>query len=97
MEVSDALIDKLALLARLRIAPGSRESLKADLQKMISFVQKLEEVNTDGVEPLTHMSDEQNILRKDEVQESSGSKAALQNAAAHTGQFFLVPRIIQKQ
>ena len=57
MEVNDALVDKLANLARLQFNEEEKEIIKKDLQRMIAFVDKLNELNTDGVEPVLHMSD----------------------------------------
>src|SRR5258706_14596324 len=63
MEVNDTLVDKLAHLARLKFGVSEKEEIKKDLQKMIAFIEKLNELDTTGVEPLLHMSDEINVLR----------------------------------
>ncbi|HWJ90174.1 MAG TPA: Asp-tRNA(Asn)/Glu-tRNA(Gln) amidotransferase subunit GatC, partial [Flavisolibacter sp.] len=65
MLVDDALIDKLSRLAMLQFSEDERASIKADLQKMIGFVDKLKELDTAGVEPLLHMSSNVNVLRED--------------------------------
>lgn len=96
MEVNDAMVTKLATLARLNFSQAEKESIKADLQKMIAFVQKMEEVNTDNVEPLLHMNKEKNTWRNDVVQGSCSKAEALQNAAKHNNDFFMVPTVIQK-
>ena len=96
MDVNDALVDKLANLARLSFDEAEKEAIKNDLQKMIQFVEKLNELDTTGVEPLLHMSDNVNILRADEVKGSISREAALQNAAVHDEQFFKVPKVIKK-
>ena len=96
MEVNDALVDKLANLARLSFDASEKEAIKNDLQKMIQFVEKLNELDTTGVEPLLHMSGNVNILRADEVKGSISREAALQNAAVHDEQFFKVPKVIKK-
>lgn len=96
MEVTDALIEKIAHLARLDFPEGEKAALKEDLQRMIHFVQKLEELDTTGVQPLLHMSDVVNNLREDEVQGSISTAAALKNAAHHNDRFFLVPKVIKK-
>lgn len=90
------MIDKLAALARLRFNAVEKESIKNDLQKMIKFVQKMDEVDTTGVEPLQHMSDGTNVWREDEIQGSCSQYDALKNSANHNDDFFLVPKIIQK-
>ena len=77
MEVNNALVEKLANLSRLRFNDTQKESIKADLQKMIQFVEKLNELDTTGVEPLLHMSDNVNMLREDEVKGSIERKEGL--------------------
>ena len=96
MEVNDALVDKLANLARLQFDAAEKESIKNDLQRMIQFVEKLNELDTTGVEPLLHMSEQVNILRDDEVKGSVSRVEALQNAPVHDEQFFKVPKVIKK-
>ena len=91
------MLNKLATLSRLHFNEIEKESIKNDLQKMIAFVQKMDEVNTDQVVPLEHMSNRQNVLREDMVQGSCTRQEALQNAAMHNNNFFMVPKVIKKQ
>lgn len=97
MEVNDELVDDLARLARLSFVKEEREEIKGDLQKMIAFIEKLNELDTTGVEPLLHMSDAINVLRKDEVQGSVTMQEALANAPLHDGRFFKVPKVVKKE
>ncbi len=96
MKVTDELIDHLALLARLQFNETEKAELKKDLQSMIAFVEKLKELNTDGIEPLLHVSPEVNVLREDEVQGSVSRQEALLNAPHKDDQFFKVPKVIKK-
>ena len=96
MEVNDALIEKLAHLARLRFNDTEKEEIKHDLQRMIAFVEKLNELDLEGIEPLVHMSDEVNVLREDEIKGSISREEALKNAPLHDDQFFKVPKVIKK-
>ena len=96
MEVNDALIDNLASLSRLHFNEEEKKEIKSDLQKMISFVDKLNELNTDGVEPLLHMSDATNVFREDEIKGSISREEALKNAPETDGVFFKVPKVIKK-
>jgi aspartyl-tRNA(Asn)/glutamyl-tRNA(Gln) amidotransferase subunit C len=96
MEVNDALVEKLAHLSRLRFDEADKEAIKYDLQRMISFVEKLDELNLDGIEPLLHLSGEMNVLRKDEVKGSISREEVLKNAPHHDEQFFKVPKVIKK-
>ena len=96
MEVNDELVNNIAQLARLRFEDHEKEEIKADLQKMIVFIEKLNELDTTGVEPLLHMSDNVNVLREDEVNGSVTREEALSNAPNHDEQFFKVPKVIKK-
>ena len=96
MEVNDALVTKLASLAKLRFSASEQEAIKNDLERMISFVQKMDEVDTGNVEPLQHMAAAQNIWREDMVQGSCTKDDALKNATTHNDNFFMVPKVIKK-
>ncbi len=96
MEVNDLLVDNLAKLSHLSFSEQERKEIKSDLQEMITFIEKLQEVNTDGVEPLLHMSSNVNILRDDVVQGSVTRDEALKNAPDSDGTFFKVPKVIKK-
>ncbi len=96
MEVNDPLVDKLANLARLQFNDAEKAGIKNDLQRMIQFVEKLNEVDTTGVEPLLHMSEQLNVLREDDVQGSIPTAEGLKNAPVHDEHFFKVPKVIKK-
>ena len=96
MEVNDALVEKLARLARLRFTESEKEEIKNDLQRMIGFVEKLNELKLEGVKPLLQMSNEVNVLREDEVKGSISREEALKNAPSHDDEFFKVPKVIKK-
>ena len=96
MEVTVALVDKLAHLSRLEFNTADKEEIKNDLQRMISFVEKLDELDLEGTEPLLHMSSNINVLREDEVKGSVTREEALKNAPAHDDKFFKVPKVIKK-
>jgi aspartyl-tRNA(Asn)/glutamyl-tRNA(Gln) amidotransferase subunit C len=89
-------VDHLAHLARLTFEPGEKEEIKKDLQQMISFIEKLNEIDTTGVEPLLFMTEQANILRDDEVQGSISREEGLKNAPLKDEQFFKVPKVIKK-
>ena len=95
MEVTDEMIDNLAMLSRLQFNQEEREEIKKDLQRMISFVDKLNEVDTQGVEPLLHMSQVVDVYRTDRVEGSMGRAEALANAPVADPAFFKVPKVIK--
>jgi len=96
MDVNNELIDKLAHLSRLQFNEAEKEELKTDLQKMIHFIEKLNEVDTTCVQPVLHMSESVNVLREDEIQDSIGRLEGLKNAHRQDGVFFKVPKVIKK-
>jgi aspartyl-tRNA(Asn)/glutamyl-tRNA(Gln) amidotransferase subunit C len=96
MNVNDALIEKLANLSRLEFAEEEKAEIKNDLEKMIGFIDKLNEPDTTGVEPLLHMSDNVNIFRKDIVEGEISRKDVFKNAPLHDDEFFKVPKVIKK-
>ena len=96
MEVSQKLIDELAVLARLHIPKSEKESLRNDMGKMILFFEQLQSINTDGVEPLLHMTDEINKLRNDHTGHLITREKALNAATNKSDAFFLVPKVIKK-
>jgi aspartyl-tRNA(Asn)/glutamyl-tRNA(Gln) amidotransferase subunit C len=96
MEVNDQLIDNLANLAKLSFDATEKAEVKADLQKMISFIDKLNEVDTTGVEPLLFMTNQVNVLREDEVKGSINREEGLKNAPMKDEQYFKVPKVINK-
>jgi aspartyl-tRNA(Asn)/glutamyl-tRNA(Gln) amidotransferase subunit C len=96
MEVNDLLIENLAKLSHLSFDDQERKEIKADLEEMITFIEKLKEVNTEGVEPLLHMSSNIDILREDVVQGSVSREEGLKNAPDTDGTFFKVPKVIKK-
>jgi aspartyl-tRNA(Asn)/glutamyl-tRNA(Gln) amidotransferase subunit C len=95
MEVNDALVDHLSELARLEFNSQDKEEIKKDLQRMISFVEKLKELDTTGITPVSHMSQEVNRLREDLAQVSISRQEALQNAPLTDGLYFKVPKVIK--
>lgn len=96
MQITDEMIDKLAKLAKLNFNEDEKSVIKNDLEKMIGFVEKLNELDLSGVEPLMHMSQSGNVLRDDVVEGSISREKALQNAPQTDGQFFMVPKVIRK-
>jgi len=95
MEVNDALIDSLSDLACLEFNATEKEEIKKDLQRMVSFVEKLNELDIKGMEPIQQMSSEVNVLRDDLLQVSSTREEGLINAPAADEFYFKVPKVIK--
>ncbi|MGZ3922760.1 MAG: Asp-tRNA(Asn)/Glu-tRNA(Gln) amidotransferase subunit GatC [Flavisolibacter sp.] len=96
MHVDDGLIDKLSRLAMLQFNDQERLEIKSDLEKMIGFVDKLKELDTTGVEPLLHMSNNSDILREDIPGNMVSREEAFTNAPLHDEEYFKVPKVIKK-
>ena len=96
MKIDDKLIDRLSALSRLEFQNKERENIRKDLDKILGFVEKLHEVDTDNVEPLIFMSDERNIVREDIVKQTITREEALKNAPDDDGAHFRVPKVIKK-
>ncbi|RMG59847.1 MAG: Asp-tRNA(Asn)/Glu-tRNA(Gln) amidotransferase GatCAB subunit C [Bacteroidetes bacterium] len=97
MHLSDELLDRLATLARLEVAPDQREHLRADLQRMLDFVAQLREVDTEGIEPLIHPTEGANALRPDEPAGRLRPDQVLRNAPKSDGSYFRVPKVVDKE
>ena len=89
-------VDEVAHLARLEFDAAAKEVMVKDMNNMLAFVEKLNELDTTGVEPLIYMTDESNILREDVVKETITQKEALLNAAKKDSDYFKAPKVIDK-
>ncbi|TVR41247.1 MAG: Asp-tRNA(Asn)/Glu-tRNA(Gln) amidotransferase subunit GatC [Cryomorphaceae bacterium] len=94
MNIDDNTIDHLAKLSRLAFTQEQKEQIKSDLQNILNLVDKLGELNTEGVEPLIHMTEHVNVLRDDVVKESITREEALRNAPKKDSDYFKVPKVI---
>ena len=97
MKVNNKLVEHLAHLSRLDFDDDSKEKMKFDFEKMLDFVAKLEEVDTDNVEPLSYMSSELNVLRDDKVEQVLTQEQALQNAPVNDTDYIRIPKVIDSK
>ena len=97
MKIDEATLDRIAELARLDVSdPAVRAQLLGDMQRVIDFVEKLNEVDTKGVEPLIHLSEETNVLREDVALPGLSKKDVLMNSPVKDSDYFKVPRVVDK-
>jgi aspartyl-tRNA(Asn)/glutamyl-tRNA(Gln) amidotransferase subunit C len=94
MQINRDLIGHLANISRLHFSDEELLAMQNDLIRMTGFVEKLNELETIGVEPLMHMSSVQDIFRNDAPACPMEVSMALENAPVHNGNFFLVPKVI---
>ena len=95
MSLSAEDVSKVALLARLRLAPGELELFTGQLNAIVGFVEQLGELPTEGVEPLAHGVEVRNVFREDVRGESLPREAALANAPRRNAESFLVPAVLE--
>lgn len=96
MNIDLETVEKIAHLARLEVSEIEKQSLLEDMNKILSFMEKLNELDTDGVAPLVYLTDEVNVFRKDAVKHEITVQQALQNAPKHDGKYFRVAKVINK-
>lgn len=96
MSVDAKTVDRLAELARLEFNAEEKDEIIKDLNNILSLIDKLNEINTEGVEPLIYMTDEETPLRKDEVKQEIGQKEALKNAPDKDSDYIRVPKVLDK-
>lgn len=97
MKITEQKVDDLAKLSRLKFDENEKKSIQNELEKILEMCEKLQEVNTDGVEPLIYMTDSHTVLRSDEVIQEISKMEALKNAPKTDGDFFRVPKVIDQQ
>ncbi|RFZ95011.1 Asp-tRNA(Asn)/Glu-tRNA(Gln) amidotransferase subunit GatC [Mucilaginibacter conchicola] len=96
MNIDEQTVDKIAHLARLELAADEKQTMIKDMNKILGFMDKLNEVNTTGVEPLVYMTAEVNNLREDAIKQDITTEEALENAPSHDDSHFLVAKVISK-
>jgi aspartyl-tRNA(Asn)/glutamyl-tRNA(Gln) amidotransferase subunit C len=87
-------VEKVALLARLRLAPDELDALTEQLSKVVGYVEQLGELDTEGAAPMAHAVEVTNVFRDDVVQPSLPREQALASAPHHDGACFLVPAVL---
>ena len=85
----------VARLARLELSPAELETLTPQLVEILAYVAQLQQVNTEGVEPLAHALDVANVFRPDEPGPSLSASEALANAPRRQEDFFAVPAVLE--
>ena len=90
-------VDEVAHLARLEFNDASKAEILNDMNRMLAFVDKLSELNTENVTPLIYMTDEKNILREDTPEITVTQKEALKNAPKKDSDYFKAPKVIEQK
>ena len=96
MIIDKKMVHKVADLARIAIKEEEVDVLTQEMNKILTFMEKLNELDTKGVKPLVYMNEEVNVWREDKVKQEISVEDGLKNSAKHNDSFFFVPKIIEK-
>ena len=93
--IDDETMENVCILAKLSLTEDEKEKAKEDMQKMLDYVDKLDELDTSSVEPMSHIFEDENVFREDVVTNGDGSADTLANAPLAKDQSFKVPKTIE--
>ena len=92
--ISDETIDYVGILAKLELSDEEKEKAKKDMEEMLDYIDKLNELDTSSVEPMSHVFPVNNVFREDVVTNGVGTKQTLANAPEQKDDSFVVPKTI---
>jgi len=92
--ITEKDVEYVANLAQLTLDDTQKERLVGELGKILNYIDKLNELDTDGVEPMMHVQALSNVFRKDEIAPSLPRETVMQNAPKDDGEYILVPQIL---
>ena len=95
MSIDKNAVHKVAKLARIKTTDAEAEILAGELSNILGMIQKLNEVNTDGIEPMTSVIEMQMFEREDVVTDGGMPEEIVANAPEHTAGFFVVPKVVE--
>ncbi|MDR9374223.1 MAG: Asp-tRNA(Asn)/Glu-tRNA(Gln) amidotransferase subunit GatC [Schleiferiaceae bacterium] len=96
MKLTPAEVDKLAHLARLEFSAEEKKAMLDDMDKILQFVDKIGQLDLEGVAPLVYLNEEDHALRPDQVAQTVTKDEALKNAPQRDTDYFLVPKVMQR-
>ena len=97
MNLSPQEVDHIAMLARLELSPAERARAGEKLSQILDHFEQLKQLDTESVEPTSHVLPQFNILRRDEIKPGLSRDAALSNAPEHAAGMFQVPRVVEAE
>ncbi len=97
MQLDKAAVLKIAELSRLQIKSEDEAGVLKDLSTILTWVEKLKEVDTEGIEPLVHLGEELNVLREDEAKPPLSHATAMALAPVKNSDYYLVPKVLDNQ
>lgn len=94
MSLSRADVEKVSLLGRLLLSEAELDTMTTQLARVVGYVEQLNEVNTEGIQPMAHAVEMHNVFREDQVRESLPREAALANAPKRDSECYRVPAVL---
>ena len=94
MKINQNVISKLARLSKLKFNEDEMKLISNDLSKMLEFINQLQDLDTEGIDPLIHVNEEINNWREDQVQGMISQKEALSNSPVKDGTYFKLPKVL---
>jgi len=93
--IDDPTIDYVSILAKLELSNEEKEQAKKDMASMLDYIDKMNELDTDGVEPMSHVISSENVMREDIVTNGDGREKTLANAPEQKDNAFVVPKTVE--
>lgn len=93
-KISDEMIEYVGILAKLELSGREKEEARVDMEKMLNYIDTLNELDTEGIQPMSHVFPVQNVFRDDVVENGDGSRRTLSNAPLSKDNCFKVPKTI---
>lgn len=90
-------IEKIASLAKIRLKDDEKKKLQKDLDTILNYIEKLKELDTNDIEPTSHVLNLENVFREDVVKPSNVIDDVLNHAPKRDGKFFKVPKVVDKE
>lgn len=93
--ISDETMEYVSILAKLELSGEEKRQAKKDMERMLDYIDKLNELDTSGVEPMSHVFPVQNVFREDVVTNGDEREALLANAPEERDGAFVVPKTVE--
>ena len=90
--IDDAVIENVSILAKLELSEEEKVQAKRDMEKMLAYIDQLDELNTEGIEPMAHIFPVENVFREDIVTNGDMREMILANAPEEKSGMFVVPQ-----
>lgn len=94
--ISDETMEYVGILAKLELSEEEKQTAKKDMEHMLDYIDKLNELDTSGVEPMSHVFSVNNVFREDVVEDKDGGEDTLANAPEYRDRAFVVPKTVEQ-